>query len=208
MYCIYWGFTSRCKPRYNTQEPKSFLESQFSWQMKPKITCTRIMGREAYGEEKERFMVQSFTCQTLWTRACMTAKWSRWLLFVTDVAGWILKCIDVGCTVFVKQRSVTSNLNNQSTNPSLILKTKKGAVCTDHRKNEKIRLCVLVTAHIPGNRKENKNFNEIIILPFLIPLMWAVPAGFVIHQPTVPITSSGKGVESYWESQFCFNMPF
>ncbi len=69
----YRGFTTRCKPLVSLKNRKASLEfakrhlkkpSQF-WntsygQMRPRSTCTRVMGREEYGEGKELLMILSY----------------------------------------------------------------------------------------------------------------------------------------------------
>ncbi len=70
----YRGFTTRCKPLVSLKNRKARLEfakrhlkkpSQF-WnsiygQMRLRSTCTRVMGREEYGEGKEQLMILSIT---------------------------------------------------------------------------------------------------------------------------------------------------
>ncbi len=70
-------------------------------QMRPRSTCTRVMGREEYGEGKELLMILSIPPHQ-WSMvvvawACMAASGTGSLVFIDDVTtdkaeGWILKC--------------------------------------------------------------------------------------------------------------------
>ncbi len=68
----YRGFTTRCKPLVSLKNRKARLEfakrhlkslhssgTTSYGQMRPRSTCTRVMGREEYGEGKELLMILS-----------------------------------------------------------------------------------------------------------------------------------------------------
>ncbi len=63
--------------------------------MRPRSTCTRVMGREEYGEGKEMLMILSITTSsvkhgggTVMAWACMAASGTGSLVFIDDVTCW------------------------------------------------------------------------------------------------------------------------
>ncbi len=83
--CKHRGFTTRCKPLVTFKNRKARLDFarskkslpcsgiRFFGLMKPRSTCTKLMGREKYGEKKKRNSSRSkahhIKCQTWW-RQC------------------------------------------------------------------------------------------------------------------------------------------
>ncbi len=113
----YRGFTTRCKPLVSLKNRKARLEfakrhlkkpSQF-WnnilgQMRPRSTCTRVMGREEYGEGKELLMILSIPPHQwsmvvvvswrghVWLPVELVLLYLLMMWLLTKAAGWILKC--------------------------------------------------------------------------------------------------------------------
>ncbi len=113
----YRGFTTRCKPLVSLKNRKARLEfakrhlkkpSQF-WktsygQMRPRSTCTRVMGREEYGEGKELLKILSIPPHQwsmvvvvswrghVWLPVELVLLYLLMMWLLTKAAGWILKC--------------------------------------------------------------------------------------------------------------------
>ncbi len=103
----YRGFTTRCKPLVSLKNRKARLEfakrhlkslhssgTTSYGQMRPRSTCTRVMGREEYGEGKELLMILSIpphqwsmVVVVSWRWACMAASGTGSLVFIDDVTA-------------------------------------------------------------------------------------------------------------------------
>ncbi len=113
----YRGFTTRCKPLVSLKNRKARLEfakrhlkslhssgTTSYGQMRPRSTCTRVMGREEYGEGKELLMILSIPPHQwsmvvvvswrghVWLPVELVLLYLLMMWLLTKAAGWILKC--------------------------------------------------------------------------------------------------------------------
>ena len=107
----YRGFTTRCKPLVSLNNRKTRLEFakqhlkkplQFWNKPYPRSTCTRMMGREEYGEGKELLMIQNIPPHQwsmvvvvswlghVWLPMELVPLYLLMMWLLTKAAGWII----------------------------------------------------------------------------------------------------------------------